>query len=302
MGFFNWLSNITKSKEFKQGIKEGEKELKAAEKKERENALTKSQFKAEMAKGQRELASRSGDASHLKTESDRYHKELAQRKPAADASKFSAKERGWFRQKVVSEAEKETKLAKQIEKTGVVMKTDVFERQAESISRIISRASKNIKEAESTSLQLNNQMMAQDAEVERLLAALKAKASISKNEARSLEEEQQLMSQIIQNNQEIITRINNIRNLTGDSEGLFKARKGVMSNADFIIQLLATCEVDAKEMAKRIKDEIKYAEKVMGYQKSVHAAMDSFERSEKLETDKIVEFISALKKTQKKAA
>lgn len=302
MGLFQWISNLTKPKEFRQGIKQGEKELKAAEKRERENALTKAEFRAELLKGQRELASRSGDAAHLKHEADKYHKELAKKKPAADATKISPKERGWFRQKVVSEAERDTRLAKEIERTGKVMRTDAFERQAESISQMISRVSKNVRESESVALQLNSQMTAQDNEVEKLVEALKMKASIEKRAAKSLEEEQQLMTSIMQNNEEIITHINNIKTITGDTQGMFKSRRGVMTNADFIVQLLAACEVDVKEMAKRVKDEIKYAEKVMGYQKSLHAAMESFERSERLENENVVEFVNALKKAQRKAA
>jgi len=300
MGLFDFISDLFRPKEFREGVKEGKREIKKAKAKAKANSLTRGQLKEELAKGEKELASRAGDAAHLKIEADKYHKKLAKQKPGK--SKWTMDDAMYIFSSVRSEADKDAKLAKKIESTGKVMETDSLERRQEEVSQTIGRAMKNIKEAEAVTLQLDNLSMAQDREVEALIAALEKKRDTAKMKPKNLEEEQALMEHIIAVNKDIITRVNNIMQLAGDTKGMFTSKRGILTSADHIATLLSVSHEEIGEAKKAMKDQIKYAEKLLGYQNSLIAAMRAFEESEKVETEKIQLFWRDLKKAQKKAA
>ncbi len=304
MGLLNWISTMFQPKEVRDAVKAGQKAINEARKKERAEALSKTQFREEMRRGEREILSHSGDATHYKKEADAELRAL--RKIPKDASKITAKDEKWFTSKVKSEAQKESELAKQLQKGFKAMKTDAFERQAVTISKFLATMSRSLKDAEKVSTRLTRQVADQQQEILRLGQMLEERASLVSriDEVREqrlqsfkpelAREEMNLLQQLNSKDQDIVRSYQRVTALAASGSA-------ILENAEMILQTLAPVEFDSKELVKRVKDEISYARSIVKFEGSIMSAMKAGEKAQKEEMEAISLFTERLTK-EKKAA
>jgi hypothetical protein len=304
MGFFNWLSNLGQPKEVRDALKEGAAEIRRAEEEERKRALSGKEYRAEMREGKKALREESKKTAQLRKESQAYFKELAKRKLPSDASSITLDDEKWFASSTKSDAEKEAELVAAIEKSGKAMRTDSLERQAVSLSKHLSTMASNIKEAEKLSFKVNQQVVAQQGEIQRLAELLVRRESLTKEmsavidrklqtfDKETIKRGQQLMVQLGKLDQEIIASFQKITSMADPAAPLRK-------DIETILQALAPSIVDATELTKRVDDEMRFARDILVFEGNILAAMKPAMNAQKGEIEKIGIF---LKKYQKEAA
>ncbi|MBW2971802.1 hypothetical protein KY359_02085 [Candidatus Woesearchaeota archaeon] len=296
MAWFDFLSNMFKPKELKEALAEADKIIKDKEADERKNTLSGKEFRAEMRAGQKIVEKRAKITKGLA--------EIAQaelkKTPRPGLPLRKKDEIAWF-SSMKTDAQKEAELIKAIEKSGKPMKTDVLQRQSESISKFLDMMGTNLREAEKVTLRVSQQVTAQENEIERLGQLLDERAQLSEqlNEVvtRKLQTfdkalirtEQKLMKMLGRKDKDILMTFQRITTMASVGSQLRR-------DIDFILQVLAPVAVDAPELNNRVKDELKYAKDLLKFQGALLAAMKPALKAKKGEIEMAQSFIQQLEK------
>jgi hypothetical protein len=296
MGLLNWISGLFQPPEVREAMHEGEKAIREAEAKERQNALSGKDFRAEMRQGAKAVAAQERRLHELKKIAE---KELA-KDPRPGVPMRKADEAAWFKS-FKHDSQKEAELIRSIEKSGKVMKTDALERQAESMSKMLSTLAGNLKEAEKVALRVTQQVTSQENEIDRLASLLAKREELSAQVAEVAEKRmqvfnketikrgQQLMEQIGRVDQEILASYQRITTMADASSRL-------RSDIEFIEQILAPATIDADILSKRVKDEINYARKMLAFEANILSAMKPALKAKKTEIERVAVFMAEYRK------
>ncbi|MBU2561840.1 MAG: hypothetical protein KKD17_06080 [Nanoarchaeota archaeon] len=275
---------------------EGDRIIKAKEEEERKNALSMKDYRSEMRSGGKAVDAQARKVQELAEVA----REELKKVPRPGIPMRKKDEAAWFKS-MKTDAQREAEIIRQIEKSGKPMKTDAFQRQAESISKFLDVMGKSLREAEKVSLRVSQQVTAQEDEIESLSNLLAERASLSAQlnevverklqtfDKELIRTEQRLITQLGRKDKEIFSSFQRITTMAS-------AGSPLRSDIDFIFQILAPVAVDAPELNRRVKDEIAYAKKLLKFQGALLAAMKPALKAKKTEIERAQTFIEQLQK------
>ena len=297
---FKWFSDrFFTSKEVKAAMKEGREELKKAEALAKERSKEgKKELRDAMKEGKKLLKDESKQMEKLKKVAKEELKKVGPAEPLPP--KEEAK---WFAS-YKSEEQKEAEALKAIKKSFKGWQPDVFERQTENITELVSNMGKALGRSQRICTNVTQQVTAQQMELDRLATLIsqldeinKALADLSRGDLEfdksRINQKIKLLKQLGSKEGEVMASFQKIITLAREGSQLRK-------DLDEMLQILSVVRVDAPIVTQQVLDDIEYARSLLRFEGAILSATKPALRAKAGEVEKLKIFLkSALERASR---